>query len=138
MANIWEQSPVDIFNLRTIKDIGSNSKSVPMVEIPVKLSDTSSLKNLTESETITLPDRIILPVRVDPQSELGITAVAVGSCSSMSLMNIILCVILVLLIASLIGLSIRKYQEYRNSINNAQEDEITLDEIISNPSEEYI
>lgn len=137
MANIWEQSPVDIFNLRSIKSIGSNSQSAPVVEIPVKFSDTSSLKNLTESENIVLPDRIILPIKIDPQSELGITAVAVGSCSSMSLMNIILCVILVLLIASLIGLSIKKYQEYHSSINNIQEDEITLDEIISNPSEEH-
>lgn len=140
MTNIWEQSPVDIFEHRFIKPIESLSQTVPKVEIPVKLSDklslsdTSSLKDLTESEKIVLPNRLIIPIKVDTMNETGITAVAVGSCKTMSLMNIILCIVLVLLIASLIVLFVKKYQEYQSSSKQNNQD-VNIDE---NNEEEII
>jgi hypothetical protein len=119
--NIWAQSPVDIFEFKPPK-----SSPQPSITIPVSLSDTSPLQSITESggEPIILPPDTVLPIRVDPSSEGIQTISAVGSCKTVSIMNILLSVIFVILLTALIVIGVKKYIEYQKPDDNEQEEDL--------------
>jgi hypothetical protein len=140
MSNIWKQPPVDIFRytpprVTTQTATTPSAAAEPAAPEPsvtsIPLGDTSSLHSLTDSEgkPIFLPDRIVLPLEVDPTGQ-AVTPVAVGSCESMSTLNMILSIVLVILISVLIMIGIKKYAEYHAAQRENDEENKTDEEIV--------
>jgi uncharacterized membrane protein len=120
--NPWEQPPVNILGqVGRIKT--PETKTVEIRTAPIT-STTSPLSVLSSDSSEAI---ITLPVTSSSNLQEEIIPIAVGSCESISVMNVILCLLLIILITVLVVIFVRRFTEYQNESRDENNSQPTVD-----------